>query len=244
LGEVVQQLGDLVGVDVDHRQHRRLVTATHHPASARHQRTGRADQLAHRQDLDVAGAAGLERLDCGDALRVAGHRDGRVTLQIEALAFQRADSGHLGQQDARPRDRGGHQILGRGQRLVGGQSAHPFHRLETDRPNDDQVAGERFEQQLGLGDELADLRLDTCGAHQLFEVLQPLATLPAEDDCIRLSCVQTIDQSMGSGMRLRGRSREVGGHSVLLVDRHVLLSPRYCLRAYRSSSVGRRLGRA
>ena len=88
-----------------------------------------------------------------DALGVPGHRDRRGAVQVEALARQRADGGHLGEQDAGHRDRGGGQLLGGGQRLIGGQRADPLQRLEADRTHDDQFAGDRLQQQLGLTDQ-------------------------------------------------------------------------------------------
>ena len=88
-----------------------------------------------------------------------------------------------------------------GQRLVGGQRAHPLHRLEADRTHHDEFAGDRLQQQRGLADDLAELGLDARGADQLLEVLQPVAALTAERDGVRLTGVQQVDE------RVRARAR-------------------------------------
>ncbi len=68
LGELLEQLGDAVRVDVGDRHHRRLVTTADHAAAAGDQRPGRADQLQQRQQLGVLGALGPQRLGGHDAL--------------------------------------------------------------------------------------------------------------------------------------------------------------------------------
>ena len=196
--ELLEKLGDAVRVDIGHRDHRRLVTAPDHAAAARDQRPGRADQLQQRQQLGILGALGPQRFGGHDALRVTGHRDRRGSVQIQALPRQRANRGHLGEQNARARDRGGDQLLGGGQRLLGGQRPHPLHRLEADRPHDDQLAGHRLEKQRRLTDDLTELGFDARRADQLLQVLQPGAALAAERDRIRLPGVQPIDEGVCS----------------------------------------------
>ena len=127
---------------------------------------------------------------------MTGDRDGRMSVEIQSLALEGTLRGHLGQQDAGTRDRGGREVLDGGQRLVGGQRADPLHRFEADRAHHHQFPRQRLEQQLGLGDQLADLGLDPCRVHQLLEVLQPGAALAAERDRVRLTGVQSIDEGV------------------------------------------------
>ncbi len=68
LRELLEQLGDAFGVGVGDRHHRRAVTEHGDAAAAGHQSAGGADQLRHRQQLDVLGALGCERLDRQHAL--------------------------------------------------------------------------------------------------------------------------------------------------------------------------------
>ena len=230
LGELVEELGHPGGVDVGHRYHRRLVAAADHAAAARDQRSRCADQLTDGEQLDVAGASRLQRLHGGDALRVAGDGDRRMTGEVESLALERADGRHLGEQNARAGDGSGGEVLRGGQRLVGGQRADPLHRLEADRTHHDQLARQRFEQQFGLTDQRADLRFDTCRIDEFLEVLQPGATLAAERHRVRLAGVQSIDECVRTCQWFEDLAlvRVVlagGGGTVLVVDRHVLLSP-------------------
>ncbi|KMO80560.1 hypothetical protein MCHUDSM44219_02130 [Mycolicibacterium chubuense] len=111
LGELVEELGHAGGVDVGHRDHRRFVAATDHAASAGHQRARRTDQLTDGQQLGVARAAGLQRLDGGDALGVPGDGDRRVAREVEPLALERPLGGHLRQQDAGAGDGCGGEVL-------------------------------------------------------------------------------------------------------------------------------------
>jgi len=194
----------------------------------RDQRARGADQLRHRQNLGIPCTVGLQCLAGEDALRVTGHGDRRGARQIKPLARHGADGGHLGQQDAGAGDGGGDQLLGGGQGLFGGQSAHPLHGLEADRSHHDQFAGHRLEQQFGLADDLAQLRFDAGRADELLEVFQPGAALTAECDGVGLTGIQTIDEGGVACQRvglLAGFGDAVGGHTALLIDRHVLLSP-------------------
>ena len=68
LRELVQQLGDALGIGVGYRHHRRVVTEHGNAAATGHQRARRADQLRQRQQLDVLGALGRERLHRQHAL--------------------------------------------------------------------------------------------------------------------------------------------------------------------------------
>ena len=119
-----------------------------------------------------------------------------MTGQVEALTLEGAHRGHLGEQDARPGDRRGGEVLGGRQRLLGGQRADPLQRLETDGANHDQLAGQRLQQQLGLPDQRADLRLDPGRVDQLLEVLQPGTALPAECHGVGLAGMQPIDEGV------------------------------------------------
>ena len=222
LRELLEKLGDALGVGVGDRHHRRAVTEHGDAAAAGHQRARGADQLRHRQQLHILGALGRERLDRQHALRVACDGDGRCCGQIHALAAQRAHSGDLGQQHAGHRHRGRRQVLGGGHRLLGRQRADPVHRLEPDRPHHDQLARDRLEQQLGFPDQRRQLGLDTGRGHQFLQGLQPGAALAAEGDGVGLACGQTIDKGV-AGLR---RSRFVvaaGGHPVMFIDRHVFV---------------------
>ena len=123
-----------------------------------------------------------------------GHRHRRGAEEVEALADERTDRGHLGEQDAWARDRDADQLFGCGQRLLGGQRADPLHGFEADRPHDDEFAGHGLEQEFGLGHDLAQFGLDAGRADQLFEVLQPRGALAAERDGVGLTGVQPIDE--------------------------------------------------
>jgi hypothetical protein len=87
-------------------------------------------------------------------------------------------------------------LLGGGQRLFSGQRPDPSQWLEADRTHHDQLAGHRLEKQRGLTDDLTELGFDARRADELFQVLQPGATLAAERDRIRLSGVQPIDEGV------------------------------------------------
>ena len=221
LGEVFEQFGDALGVDVGDRHHRRLVATADHAAAARHERAGGADELQEGEEFGVAGAVGLEGLGGDDALRVSGDRDRRGAGQVQALTLHGADGGHLGQQDAGAGDGGGGQLLGRGQRLVGGEGAHPLHGLEADGPHDDELARDGLEQQGRFADDLAELGFDAGRADELLEVLQPGGTLATERDGIGFAGIEQVYESM------RARRHRLGvatGHIAVLVDRHASLS--------------------
>ena len=150
-----------------------------------------------------------------------GHRHRRGTPQIEALSRQRTDRCHLGEQDAGEGNGRARQLLGGGQRFLGAERPDPPHGLKTDGPHDDQFAGQRLQQQLGLTDDFVELRLDTSRADQFLQVLQPRAALTAEDDRIGFADTETIDYGMGA-MASLGRATVVAGRRrVVVVDRHV-----------------------
>ncbi len=65
----------------------------------------------HGQQLGVARAPGLERLDRQHALRVPGDGHRRCGVQVHALSRQGAHGGDLGQQHAGHRHRGGRQVF-------------------------------------------------------------------------------------------------------------------------------------
>ena len=175
---------------------------------------------------------------------MAGHRNRRGSVQVEALPRQRANRGHLGEQNAGAGDRGGDQLRGGGQRLFGGQRPDPLQRLEADRPHDDELARNGLENQRRLTDDLTQLGFDARRADQLLQVLQPGAALAAERDRIRLSGVQPIDEGVCRGKSscvLDGLVLAAGGHPALFVDRHVVLSPSVLSRAVRLARIARRL---
>src|SRR6202790_4174261 len=155
-----------------------------------------------------------------------GHRQGGDALQVQALADDRTNRGHLGEQDARGGDGGADQLLGRWQRLFGGQGPYPLQRFEADRAHHDKLAGHRLEKQRGLTDDLTEFGFDARRADQLFQVLQPGAALAAERDRIGLSGIQTIDKGV---CRSQWLVLSVGGYPALFVDRHVVLSPSVCI---------------
>ena len=228
-GEVLEQPVDALGVGVADRHHRWAIAEDRDSAAAGHQRAGGADQLCHGQQLDIAFSGGSQRLHRQDALRVPddGHRRGGD--QVHALARQGADRGDLGQQHTGQRHRGRGQVLVGRNRVLRGQCAHPAQRLEADRTHHDELLGDRLEQHVHLADQRGQLGFDACRGNQLFQRLQPRATLPTERDRVGLAGSQTIDQSMSALRGLRGHPVVVSGHSVVLVDRHVRIS----LSAYR-----------
>ncbi len=178
-----------------------------------------------------------------DALRMPGHRHRRRALQIKALALHGAHGGHLSEQDARPGDRGGGELLRGGQRLFGGQRPDPLQRLEADRPHHDQFAGDRLEEERGLADDLAQLGLDAGRADQLLQVLQPRTALTTKRHRIRLAGVQTIDEGM-SVEAPRGRVTVAAGRQpVVLVDRHFKSALLVAGSGASRSRIGRRLPR-
>jgi hypothetical protein len=128
---------------------------------------------------------------------VSGHGHRRRGRQVQALPGQRADGGHLGQRDAGAGDCHGGQLVLAGGRLSGGQGAHPLHRLEADRTDHDELAGNRFQQQFGLADDCAQFRFDSGHVDQFLEILQPGAALTAEDHRVRFTRAQQIDQGLG-----------------------------------------------
>ena len=186
---------------------------------------------------------------------MTGHGDGRGVEQVETLTRGGTDCGQLRQQDAGAGDRGGGQLLGRRQWLVGGQRTHPLHRLEADRTDHDEFPGDGQQQQRGFTDQLTELGFDSRGADQFLEVLQPVSALSAERDGVGLPRVQQVDERMRARLRRGAVGRTTlasGGHSVVFVDRHVLPSPRalsrvslitsarlICLRACSASSAVR-----
>ena len=207
LGEFFEQLVDAGRVGVGDRHHRRAVAEDGDAAAAGHQRACRADQLRQRQQLHVLGSAGGERLNGQHALGVPRDRDRRRGGQVHALTGQGAHGGDLGEQDAGHRDGGRRQLLGVGHRLFGGQRAHPLQRLETDRPDDDQLLGHGLEQQFGLPGQRRELGLDTGRGHQLLERLQPRAALSPEGDGIGFAGVETIDKGMSGIGSIRTHRR-------------------------------------
>jgi hypothetical protein len=114
-------------------------------------------------------------------------------------------------------------LLGR-DRVFGGKRAHPVQRLEADRPDDDELPGDRLEQQIHLTDQRRQFGFDTGRRNQLFQGLQPRAALAAEGDGIGLAGSQTIDERMS----IPGDSVAVSGHSMVLIDRHVYLPQSAC----------------
>ena len=220
LREVFEQPVDALGVGVADRHHRRAITENGDSAPAGHQRAGGADQLRHRQQLDIARSRRFQGLHGQDSLRVPddGHRRGGD--QVHALPGQGADRGDLGEQDTGQRRCGRGQVFVGRNRVLGSQRAHPAQRLEADRSHHDELAGHRLEQQVHLADQRRQLGFDTGRRHQLFQRLQPRAALTAERDRVGLAGSQPIDQSMS----VRGDSVAVSGHSVVLIDRHVCIS--------------------
>ena len=87
----------------------------------------------------------------------------------------------------------------------------------------------------GLADELAQLGLDAGRADQFLEVLQPVAALTTERHGVRLTGVEADRRGREhwAEVGLPTLSVAAGGHPVVFVDRHVLLSPRCASRAYR-----------
>jgi hypothetical protein len=220
LREVLEQSVDALGVGVADRHHRRAIAEHRDPASPCHQRARRADQLRHRQQLDVARTRRLQRLDGQDALRVPDHGHRWSGHQVHALPGQGADRGDLGEQDTGQRHRGRGQVLGGRNRVFGSQRSHPAQRLEPDRPHNNQLVGHRLEQQVHLAGQRRQLGFDTRRRHQLFQRLQPRAALAAERDRVSLTGSQTIDERMSIGVH----SVAVSGHSMVLIDRHVCIS--------------------
>ena len=108
-----QQLGDALGVGVGHRHHRRLVAQADMPRRRATSEPAAPISCSQRQQLDVRAPPALSDSHGQHALRVSGDGHRRVRGQIQALAGQRADGGHLGQQDAGDRHRGRGQLLWR-----------------------------------------------------------------------------------------------------------------------------------
>ncbi|GAB4926889.1 hypothetical protein MAHJHV34_19730 [Mycobacterium avium subsp. hominissuis] len=120
-------------------------------------------------------------------------------------------------------------LVGR-DRVLGGQRAHPGQRLEADRAHHDELFRHRLEQQVDLTDQGCQLRLDAGRRDQLFEGLQPGTALAAEGHRVGLAGRQAVDQSMRVPgwwvlAPVRALPIAVGGHPVVLVDRHVLCLP-------------------
>ena len=128
---------------------------------------------------------------------MSGHRHRRGCGQIQTLAGQRADGGHLRQQDAGGRDGDRGQLALAGHRVTGSERAHPAQRLEADRANDHELAGDRLEQQLGLADQGAQLGLDAGQVDQFLEALEPGTTLTAEDHGVRFAGIEQVHQGLG-----------------------------------------------
>ena len=112
-------------------------------------------------------------------------------------------------------------MLGGRHGFFGRQRADPVHRLEPDRPDDDQLARDRLQQQLGFPDQRREFGLDTGRGHQFLQSVQPGAALATERDGIRLACGQTIDKGV-AGLRGSRLVVAAGGHPVMFIDRHVL----------------------
>ena len=178
LRELVEQPANALGIGVGHRHHRRAVAEHGDAAPAGHQRPGRADQLGQRQQLDVARARGLERLDGEHALRMPGDGHRRRRAPVHALPRQGTRGRDLCEQHAGYRHRGRRQVLVRRDRIFGCQRTHPPQRLETDRTHHDQLFCHRLEQQLHLTDQRCQVGFDPGRRHQFFEGLQPGAPWP------------------------------------------------------------------
>ncbi len=149
----------------------------------------------------------------------------------------RADRGHLSEQDAGAGDGDARQLFHRGQRLVGGQRPHPLQRLKADGPHHDQFAGHRLEQQSGLTDDLVQFRFDTSRADEFLQILQPRAALTAEDDRIGFADTETVYYGMGALAPLARATVVAGRRPVVVVDRHV--QKRFsCARSSASRSQG------
>ena len=76
------------------------------------------------------------------------------------LPRQGAHRGDLGEQDAGQRHRGRGQLLGGRNRVLRRQCAYPAQRLKADGPHDDELAGDRLEQQLRLADQRRQFGFD------------------------------------------------------------------------------------
>nr|CRL73266.1 hypothetical protein CPGR_03163 [Mycolicibacterium komanii] len=146
LGELLEQFGDAVRIDIRHRDHRGLIPAADHAATAGDQRPGRTDQLQQRQELGVLGASRAQRFAGDDALRMPGHRDRRRIVQVQTLTDGSADRGHLCQQNARAGDGRGDELFRRGQGLVGGERTLPLQGLEADGAHHNQFARHGLEE--------------------------------------------------------------------------------------------------
>ncbi len=224
LGELVQQLPDALRVDIGDRHHRRAVPQDRNAATTGHQGSGRTHQLGDREQLHVVGAAGLQRFDGKDALRVPGSGYRRSGRQVQPLALQRPHRSDLGQQDTWHRHRGRGQLLGRRDRVLGRQRPHPLQRLEADGPHHHKFLGDRLEEQISLTGQGGQFRLDAGRRHQLLERLQPGTALSTEGDRVRLAVRQPIHQS-GGGTDEPPRACTLGGNPVVFVDRHVIYLP-------------------
>ena len=169
LGELVEERLDALGVDIGHRHHRGAVTAHHNAAAARDQGGRRTHELGDGQQLDIAIAVRLERLNGEHALRVPDDGDRRKLGHIQALDLQRTDGGQLGQQHTGHGDRGRGQLGGGGHRLLSGQRTHPGERCEADRAHHHEFLGDGLQAQLGLAGKGGELRFDTGRGRQLRE---------------------------------------------------------------------------
>ena len=88
----------------------------------------------------------------------------------------------------------------RGHVLPGRQCAHPRQRVEADRAHHDKLIGQRFEQQIGLGDDPRQFRLDAGGGDEFFESGQPRAVaLAAEGDGVGLAGVESVHECVRAG---------------------------------------------
>ena len=223
--ECLEQIGDAVRVGIGHRDHRAAVAEGHDAAAAGHQRSGGTDELSKGQQLDIAGAGGLERLDGQNSLRMAGHRDRPGGVELQTLPGQRTDRRDLGQQNT------GHRHRRRGQvgrhRLAGGEGPRPAQRGEPDRTDDDQFVCDRPQQPLGFADQTPQFGLDAGGGDDLFQSAQPGAVaLTSEHHGVGLSGVESIHKRVGGCPVPRFR---FGGQPVVLVNRHCASpSHRYC----------------
>ena len=152
---------------------------------------------------------------------MAGHGDRGRSNEIEALTVQRPDRRDLTEQNTGQRYRRRSQVAGRRHRLIGCQFPHPPQRLEADGPHHDEFVGDRFQQKFGLPDDPGQFRLDTCRGDELLKVGQPrTAALPAEDDGVRFSGVETVHECVEAGAL-----GVITAQPVVLVNRHLCLSP-------------------
>ena len=130
-------------------------------------------------------------------------RPGGVLGWEKALPCRRVDLSHLGQQNARPGDRGGD-----GSWLAAGNgSRQPVHDRLVRRTNgrtttSSRATGSSSSVAWQMGQAAISDSMPTPG-HQLFQAFQPGAALTTEGDCIGFAETETIDYGMGAMAPLR-----------------------------------------